>query len=67
LLPLICCERCKLGAKKCVDDKVKLPYLYFYLEILANLKMGTRVNAFDRKFNGIEDFVGRIRYFELEV
>jgi hypothetical protein len=29
--------------------------------------MGTRVNAFDRKFNGIEDFVGRIRYFELEV
>jgi hypothetical protein len=47
--------------------KVKLPYLYFYLEIVANLKMGARVNAFDRKFNGTEDFVGRIRYFELEV
>ncbi len=41
--------------------KVRLPYLYLCLEIVANLKMGVGVNAFDRKFNGIEDFVGGIR------
>ncbi len=47
-------------------SKVKLPYLYFYLEIVANWKMGARVNAFDREFNGIEDFVGGRKFFELE-
>ncbi len=40
--------------------KVRLPYLYLCLEIVANLKMGVRVNAFDREFNGIEDFVDGI-------
>ncbi len=46
--------------------KVKLPYLYFYLEVVANLKMRAKVNAFDQEFNGIEDFVGGRRFFELE-
>jgi hypothetical protein len=31
------------------------------LEIVANLKMRVGVNAFDREFNGIEDFVDGIR------
>jgi hypothetical protein len=44
--------------------KVKLPYLYFCLEIVANLKMGARVNSFYREFNGIEDFVGGKRFFK---
>jgi hypothetical protein len=30
------------------------------LEIVANLKIGVGVNAFDQEFNGIEDFVGGI-------
>jgi hypothetical protein len=47
--------------------KVKLPYLYFCLEIVANLKVGGWVNAFDQDFNGIKDFVGGKRFFELEV
>ncbi len=47
--------------------KVKLPYLYFCLGIVANLKIGARVNAFDQEFNGIENFVGGRRFFELEV
>jgi hypothetical protein len=46
--------------------KVKLPYLYFCLGIVANLKMGARVNAFDQKFDCIEDFVGGKRFFILE-
>ncbi len=41
--------------------KVRLPYLYLCLEIVTNLKMKVGVNAFDREFNGIEDFVGGIR------
>ncbi len=47
--------------------KVQLPYLYFCLEIVANLKMGVRVNTFDRKFNGIENFVGGKWFFKLEI
>jgi hypothetical protein len=46
--------------------KVKLPYLYFCLEIVAKLKMGARVNAFDREFNGIENFVGGKRFFKFK-
>ncbi len=41
--------------------KVRFPYLNLCLEIVVSLKMGARVNAFDQKFNGIEDFVGGIR------
>ncbi len=41
--------------------KVRLPYLYLCLEIVANLKMRVGVNAFDREFNGIKDFVDGIR------
>ncbi len=55
-----------LVPKSVFMSKVKLPYLYFYLEIVANWKMGARVNAFDREFNGIEDFVGGRKFFELE-
>jgi hypothetical protein len=40
--------------------EVRLPYLYLCLEIIASLKMGAGVNAFDREFNGIEDFVDGI-------
>ncbi len=36
--------------------EVRLPYLYLCLEIIASLKMGAGVNAFDREFNGIDDF-----------
>jgi hypothetical protein len=46
--------------------KVKLPYLYFCLEIVANLKMGARVKAFAWEFNGIKDFVGGKRFFKLK-
>jgi hypothetical protein len=46
--------------------KVNLPYLYFCLEIVANLKMEARVNAFDKEFNGIENFVGGKRFFKFE-
>jgi hypothetical protein len=41
--------------------KVRFPYLNLCLEIVTSLNMGAWVNAFDRKFNGIEDFVGGIR------
>jgi hypothetical protein len=47
--------------------KVKLPYLYFCLELVTNLKMGAWVNTFDHEFNGTKDFVGGKRFFKLEV
>jgi hypothetical protein len=31
------------------------------LEIIASVKMGAGVNAFDREFNGIADFVDGIQ------
>jgi hypothetical protein len=46
--------------------KVKFPYLYFCLEIVANLEMGARVNAFDGEFTGIENFVGGKWFFKLK-
>lgn len=45
--------------------KMRLPYLYFCLEIVASFKMGPKANAFDQNLNGIEDFVGGKGFFEL--
>jgi hypothetical protein len=46
--------------------KIRLPYLYFCLEIVTSLNMGAKANAFYQNFNGIENFVGGKGFFKLK-